>query len=70
MFEKANSSDPDAVTPAKKDLGIAANIMMWLQLFMIILFARCTKYAPVTSPAAVGTITQGYFYFGGIEIMM
>lgn len=70
MFEKANTSETDVASPAKKDLGIAANIMMWLQLFMIILFARCTKFAAVTNPPATGTVTQGYFYFGGIEIMM
>lgn len=68
MFDTANTSDPDT-QPVKKrtDLGFASHLIMGLQLFMIILFARCTKFS---NTASAGSISQGYFFFTGIEIMM
>lgn len=47
----------------------SANLLLGLQVFLLIIFARCSqiKLLDENSP---GTITQGYFYFGGVEIMM
>lgn len=47
----------------------ASNILMLLQLFMLILFARCAVIDGDYSKLS-GNITNGYFYFGGVEIMM
>eukprot|EP01031_Cornospumella_fuschlensis_P042632 gene42632-52092_t len=47
----------------------SSHILLGLQIFLIILFARCSKIE-LTNADSVGTVTQGYFYFGGIEIMM
>jgi len=38
-----------------------------LQIFMLILFARCTQMAGLSS---IGTVTEAYTYFTGVEIMM
>lgn len=40
-----------------------------LQIALIILFASCSTYKNLDSSSA-GTITQGYTYFIGVEIMM
>eukprot|EP01039_Chlorochromonas_danica_P011243 gene11243-12541_t len=47
----------------------SANLLLGLQVLLLIIFARCSqiKLLDENSP---GTITQGYFYFGGVEIMM
>ncbi|RYG65637.1 hypothetical protein EON64_11500 [archaeon] len=47
----------------------SSHILLALQIFLIILFARCSKME-LTNANSPGTVTQGYFYFGGIEIMM
>ena len=39
------------------------------QIMMIILFASCSTFVE-TSSSSTGTITQGYTYFIGVEIMM
>jgi ammonium transporter Rh len=47
----------------------SANLLLALQVFLLILFARCSQFN-LTDSSSAGTITQGYFYFLGIEIMM
>lgn len=39
------------------------------QIAMIILFASCSTFIE-TSDSSLGTITQGYTYYIGVEIMM
>lgn len=52
-----------------KSLKQAARLMGVWQLLMIILFARYGNI-PAMDASSPGTITQGYQYFIGIEIMM
>lgn len=42
-------------------------ILIGLQVFMLILFARCTQMGGLSS---VGTVTEAYTYFTGVEVMM
>jgi hypothetical protein len=56
-------------SPASKSLKRAARLMGIWQLLLIVLFAFYGNI-PVMTTADPGTITQGYQYFIGIEIMM
>lgn len=47
----------------------SVHILLALQVFLLILYARCSQFSLLTAEAP-GGVTTGYFYFGGIEIMM
>jgi hypothetical protein len=55
--------------PASKSLKNASRMIGLWQLLLIILFERYSA-APVLTSSDPGTLTQGYQYYVGVEIMM
>ena len=55
---------------SSKSLQNSYKFLFVLQIFLIILFATVSVIKPVDPTAEAGTITQGYQYFIGVEIMM
>lgn len=47
----------------------ATTLLGCFQIMMIILFASCSTFIE-TNADSLGTITQGYSYYIGVEIMM
>lgn len=53
----------------QSSLRNASILLGCFQIMMIILFASCSTFVE-TNADSTGTITQGYTYFIGVEIMM
>lgn len=53
----------------QSSLRNATYLLGAFQIMMIILFASCSTFIE-TSASSLGTITQGYTYYIGVEIMM
>lgn len=53
----------------QKSLRNSTILLGLLQIAMIILFATVTTFK-MTDSSSTGTITQGYTYYIGVEIMM
>ncbi len=71
-LEKENSGPLDTISRdnASKSLRKAYWALIIFQCTLIILFASCTGINAMDPATMAGTISQGYGFFIGIEIMM
>jgi hypothetical protein len=63
---KFNPDHEEVEAWTQSSLRKATMFLGIFQIMMIILFASCSEFVPST----LGTTTQGYTYYIGIEIMM